>query len=222
MINETTDVYSIMKNEFSETVEHFHMMNNKEIAAFLYYNAHNEQFIGTDKEYYHNVNFKNLDTGKCSRMFTEGPIYFFPTGNDFVEPSNRMTAFRIHSSEAKVIRINDKGLFVEMYNFEDNSITTYYYDMSALASLSEFGYAAGSIDYIDEKIQERDFKPDKTFYAKKSADGIYFSIKENGETVFEEQKPLDENRTFYSVYFEKMKSMGLYLEAQKVDTGTSR
>lgn len=224
MINETTDVYEIMKKEFGETVKHFHLMDNKEIASFLYYNAHNEQFIGTDEYYYHNANFKNLDTGVISRMFTEGPIYFFPKGNiDRISPDNKMTAFRIHDEEAKVIRINDNGLYIEMYNLKDKSITTYYYDVAALSSISEFGFSAGNIDYIDENITDKKYKPDKTIHAEMSEDGVYFSITENGERVLSEDIKVDSGRTFYSVYFEKMKSMGFYLDnSQRVDSGSSR
>ena len=214
MINETTDVYAIMKKEFKETVEYFHLMDNKEIAAFLYYNAHNEQFIDTDQEYYHNVNFKNLDTGKISRMFTEGPIYFFPKGNDdFIRSGNQMKAFKITDNETKVIRVDDTGLYIEIYDLGTESIKTCYYDKHTLAALSEFGYAAGSIDYIEEKIADKGFKPDKIIHAFTDLDGkMFFSIEENNEVVISEDISLDGERTLYSLYYEKMKSMGLFLD----------
>ena len=222
MKNDTTDVYAIMLKEFPETSNYFRIPGNKEIESFVHYNAHNEQFDYAENAYGYFLYFKNLDTGRFSRLFTEGPIYFFPRmSEDIIEPENKATAFTIRGDSTRTIRVNDNGLYVEDYNLKDRNITVRFYDMAALKMIAEKKHCFASIDVIENYL-DNECRPDKTINAEKIGDIVYFYVVENGEKVFEEEIPFGKDRTFYSVYFEKMKSMGLYLDAQKVDAGTSR
>lgn len=208
MINDNTDVYAIMKREFPEDVKYLGLSDNKELASFLYYNAHNEMFLGTDEYYYHNVNFRNLDTGVESRMFEEGEIYFFPKNNDLVSTGNEMKAFKIGRG-AKCINVNSNGLFIEKTDLERN-ISTQFYDSYALAEISEKDYSAGNIDYIEHYIEEMGIKPDRIISVDKKDNNLLLSITENGEVVRKGQAPADENRTLYSTYYEFMKANNYY------------
>ena len=216
MNNELTNVYSIIKKEFSDALKHFKLENSKELASFLHYNAHNEMFTGTDDNYYHNANFKNLDTGRESRIFTEGYIYFFPKDNDLISPNNEMTAFSIEKG-TKCIKVNGNGLFIEKNDLKGN-IVTLYYDIAALNEISKQGCSAGNIDYIEDYIQRAGINPDKIISATKNDNNIVISITENGEIVKQDQIQVSENRTLYSVYYEFMKANNYYgVNIQQVD-----
>lgn len=208
MMNDMTNVYEIMKREFPEDVQYFGISNNKELASFLHYNAHNQMFTGTDEYYYHNVNFKNLDTGVESRMFREGSIYFFPKGNADISTEYEMTAFRVGKG-AKSINVNVNGLFIEKTDLKGN-VSTQYYDSAALAEISKIGLAAGNIDYIEDSIQRKGIQPDRIITVDKKDDNLVLSVIENGEAVRSGQMKADENRTLYSVYFEFMKANNYY------------
>ena len=208
MNNELTNVYAIIKKEFKDVLEYFGLANSKELAAFLHYNARNEMFVGTDDNYYHNVYFKNLDTGKESRMFKEGYLYFFPKGNDTIEPNNRMTAFSIEKN-TKCIRINENGLFVEKNDLQGN-ILTEYYDCNALEEIAKDSLSAGSIDYVENYIERLSIQPDRVFITRKNGDSLVLSTFENGEEIIHEEVPIDKNRTLYSIYYEYMKANNYY------------
>lgn len=208
MMNDMTNVYEIMKKEFPEDVQYFGISNNKELAAFLHYNTHNEAFTGTDEYYYHNVNFKNLDTGKESRMFREGGLYFFPKENDLISTEYEMTAFKVDKG-AKSINVNGNGLFIEKTDLKGH-VSTQYYDSIALAEISKSGLSAGNIDYIEDNIQRLGIQPDRIISVDKKEDGLVLSITENGEVVRTTQTKFDENRTLYSVYYEFMKANNYY------------
>lgn len=208
MNNELTNVYLIIKREFNDLLKHFNLENNKELASFLHYNAHNEMFTGTDDEYYHNANFKNLDTGRKSRIFTEGYIYFFPKDNDLISPNNEMTAFSIGKG-TKCIKVNKNGIFIEKNDLKGN-IVTQYYDMAALNEITKQGLSAGNIDYIEDYIQRTGISPDKIISATKNDDNLIISITENGEIIKQDQIQINENRTSYSIYFEYMKANNYY------------
>ena len=165
-------------------------------------------FTGTDNEYYHNANFKNLDTGRKSRIFTEGYIYFFPRDNDLISPNNKMTAFSIEKG-TKCIKINKNGLFIEKNDLKGN-IVTQYYDMAALNEITKQGLSAGNIDYIEDYIQRIGISPDKIISATKNDDNLVISITENGEIIKQDQIQINENRTSYSIYFEYMKANNYY------------
>lgn len=220
MNNELTNVYSIIKREFKEEIEFFHLENNRELAAFLHYNAHNEMFIGTDEYYYHNVNFKNLDTGKESRIFSEGYLYFFPKGNDLISPDNEMTVFSIQRG-TKCIKVNRNGLFVEKNDLMGN-IVTQHYDMAALTEIAKYGLSAGNIDYIEDNIQRKGISPDRIISVDNKDGILTFSVTENGEIINQNQVQVDKNRTFYSTYYEFMKANKFYgisgQEVEKSDT----
>jgi len=215
MNNELTNVYSIIKREFKEDIEYFGLQDSKELASFLHYNAHNEMFIDTDEYYYHNVNFKNLDTGKESRIFREGSLYFFPKENDFITPDNNMTAFRIGKG-TKSIKVNENGLFIEKSDLKGNVITQYY-DMAALSEISKKGLAAANIDYIEDYIQTMGIHPDKIITVDKKDENLTFSEIENDEIVRQSQITINNSRTFYSVYYEFMKSNYYYTNDKQTD-----
>ena len=208
MNSDLTNVYAIIKKEFKEEIEHLGLQDSKELASFLHYNAHNEMFIGTDEYYYHNVNFKNLDTGRQSRIFREGILYFFPRGNDFIRSDNNITAFSIGSG-TKSIKINENGLFVEKNDLNGNIITQCY-DSAALDEISKNGLSVGGIDYIEDYIQRIGIQPDIIISASRDNEIFKLSITENGEIVKQEEMPLDKTRTLYSIYYEFMKSIGFY------------
>ncbi len=208
MNNELTNVYAIIKREFKEDIEYFRLQDSRELASFLHYNAHNEMFVGTDEYYYHNVNFKNLDTGKESRIFREGSLYFFPKGNDNITPDNNMTVFKIGQG-TKSIKVNENGLFVEKSDLKGN-VVTQYYDAAALAEISKGGLSAGNIDYIEDYIQRMGIQPDRIIAVDKKDGNLTLSVTENGEVVRQGQIPADNSRTLYSVYYEFMKSNNYY------------
>lgn len=208
MNNELTNVYAIIKKEFPEEVKHFGLDDNREVRAFLHYNAHNEMFIGTDEIYYHNVNFKNLDTGIESRIFREGSLYFFPKGDDLIMPGKTLNAFRIDRG-TKSIKLNEVGLFVENNDLKGN-IVTHYYDSAAVEAMLNHGLSAGLIDYVEDGIKNTGIQPDRIITAEKKEDGLVISVNENGEVVQQEQIPVDANRTLYSVYYEYMKVNNYY------------
>lgn len=208
MMNDMTNVYEIMKREFPEDVQYFGISNNKELASFLHYNAHNQMFMDTDEYYYHNVNFKNMETGIESRMFREGSIYFFPKDNDYIENGNMMTAFKVGKG-TKSININENGLFIEKSDLKNN-VSTQYYDIVALDEISKKGLSAGNIDYIEDDIQRMGIQPDRIISVEKKDDNLVLSVTENGEVVRTGQTKADENRTLYSVYYEFMKANNYY------------
>ena len=208
MNSELTDIYSVLRREFGDVLEYFGLQNNRELAAFLHYNAHNEKFIGTNEDYYYNANFLNLDTGRQSRIFKDGFLYFFPTKNDRISNGNKMTVFSI-SRGTKCIRVNENGLFVEKNDLKGNIITKFF-DRAALDEISEEGYTAGNIDYIEEYIDTMGINPDKIIHTEKKDGYVVFSIVENGEIVKQEKMPIDDSRTLYSMYYELMKSYSYY------------
>lgn len=208
MKNDLTDVYAILKKEFGDDLRHFGLDNSKELASFLHYNAHNEMFVNTDEEYYHNVNFKNLDTGKASRVFREGRLYFLPKGDDFLKPDNIINAFSI-GRYLKSIVVNDNGLFVEKCDLNGNIITQYY-DMAALSEIANHGLSFSNIDYIEDHIQGLGIAPDRVITVGRNNDHIMFSVVENEELIQQEQIDADEKRTLYSCYYEFMKANNYY------------
>ena len=208
MNNELTDVYSVIRREFGAELEYFGLQNSRELSSFLHYNAHNEKFVGTDENYYHNVNFINLDTGKESRIFREGKLYFFPRGNDQLSPNRNLTAFSI-GKNTKCITVNGSGLFIEKFNLNDKIITRYY-DRAALEEIAKEGESAGDIDYIEDYIETMGINPDKMIMVDKKDGNITMSISENGEIVNQNQIKADENRTVYSAYYEFMKLNNYY------------
>ena len=210
-----TDVYSIICKEFPDTAILFGIIdgNDKEVASFLHYNTKNMMFENTDEYMYHNVNFKNLDNGKRMRVFTEGPIYFFPKGNDKIELGNDITVLKIDRG-TKAININSNGLFIEQFD-RNESIVTKYYDNAALEIISKQGLCAGNIDCIEDYIEKLEIAPDKVIYGDVKREtnkegfpvGKSITIKEveNNEIINSVNIPMDKSRSFYSVYYEYMK-----------------
>lgn len=208
MKNDLTDVYAILRNEFGEELRHFGLDNSKELASFLHYNAHNEMFVNTDEEYYHNVNFKNLDTGKASRVFSEGGLYFFPKGDGILKPDNKGKAFSI-GRYLKSIVVNENGLFIEKNDLNGNIITQYY-DMAALSEIANHNLSFDNIDIIEDAIQRLGIAPDRVITVGRNNDHIMFSVVENEEVIQQEQIDADEKRTLYSCYYEFMKANNYY------------
>ena len=209
-----TDVYGIIIREFPEEIKHFKLQGNLELSAFLHYNAHNEQFIGTDEQYYHNVNFQNLDTGKYSRIFREGNIYFFPLNEDKIATGNNITVFSVGNG-AKCIKVTDNGFYIEKTDLNGN-ITTEYYDKAALDYVSQLGLSAGCIDYIEAELRARGIEPDKTVTVTKKNNVVSISTTENSETVHRDQIPLESGRTAYSTYYEYMIANNYYKDINKI------
>lgn len=220
MNNELTNVYAILRKEFRDVLGYFDLLNSKELAAFLHYNAHNELFVGTDDEYYHNVNFRNLDTGRSSRVFREGYLYFFPKTSDIIQPDNHITVFSI-SKGTKCIKVNENGLFIENNNLAGN-ILTEYYDNAALEALGKEGISAGNIDYIEDYIRRLGIQPDKIFVTHKENEELIVSTLENGEEVERMAFPIQEGRTFYSMYYENMKAKGYFSKGMQQENSATK
>ena len=197
MNNELTNVYGIMKKEFKKELEHFGIENNRELASFLHYNAHNQMFIGTDDNHHHNVNFKNLETGRVYNMFKEESIHFFPKGPGVNLSTRDMSIFSINQG-TKCIKVNSNGLFIEKSDLDTN-IVTYYYDMIALIEILKKRFDADFFDHLEDYIQAMGINPDRIFMAQKKDNHFTISVIENDEIIEQNQVPLSEKNVIFNL-----------------------
>lgn len=215
MNHDLTDVFSILKKEYRSTFDFFHL-DNRIVASFLYYNAHNEYFTGTDEVYYHNTYFKNLDTGITSRAFTEGKLYFFPTGEaEQIKPREPKIGFSLGKT-LKCIRVTENGLFIEEVQRGQPDladIVVDYYDNAAVEEISKNGLSISNIDYIEDHIKRLGIKPDRRIIVSNFLNNhvdYTLEVEENGEVVRKENfnTYVDTNGkdfgTFYARFHEIM------------------
>ena len=210
MNSELTDIYRIINYYYKDVIKKYDLENSRELFAFLHYNAHNEMFLNTndsDNEY-PEINVKSLDSVKMSKFYVKNGINFIPTDKDVVKNNYNTVAFNI-SNGTKLIIINDIGLFVERSNLK-NKIICEYYDNAALNEINRERIEMSEVQNIDNRIKMMGIMPDNIIKADLNDEEVDIEIIENGEPILQDRIKKGSNRTFYSIYYEFMKSQKYY------------
>lgn len=207
MNSNDTDVFEIIKKQFSDIFDQNDFDNNAELKSFIYYNTKNNAIMNSDIGC---VKLKNLEDKSESMIYAkDGKIYYLIVAN-----ISNYKSFCISSKGIKCIKTNENGLFMEEFKFKGNGVTKFY-DSCAQDQMTMRNINLNDIDNIEYLIQNANIMPDMIISYQSCGDKMFFTVEENDEVMEDAVIECDKDKkASYSTYYQYMRERNFFTDSK--------